>query len=129
MIKLITFNIKCGGTDIYSIDHRAPLLKVVLDQYDADLIGFQEATPNWMEHLEKDLARTREEIQRLRGQQAENGAADSHRGWRRCRRRHRGDTVPAGIEGTKRQPQMRKQYASEAVSISWITPLRSLRGR
>ena len=55
MIKLITFNIKCGGSGIYSIDHRAPLLKTVLDKYDADIIGFQEATPNWMEHLEKDL--------------------------------------------------------------------------
>lgn len=55
MIKLITFNIKCGGTGEYAIDHRAPLLKTVLDRYDADLIGFQEATPNWMEHLEKDL--------------------------------------------------------------------------
>lgn len=55
MIKLITFNIKCGGSGIYSIDHRAPLLKTVLDQYDADIIGFQEATPKWMEYLEKDL--------------------------------------------------------------------------
>lgn len=54
MIKLVTFNIKCGGKDIYSIDHRAPLLKTVLDKYDADLIGFQEATPNWMEHIEED---------------------------------------------------------------------------
>lgn len=54
MIKLITFNIKCGGKDIYSIDHRAPLLKTVLDKYDADIIGFQEATPNWMEHIEED---------------------------------------------------------------------------
>ncbi len=55
MIKLITFNIKCGGSGIYSIDHRAPLLKTVLDKYDADIIGFQEATPKWMEYLEKDL--------------------------------------------------------------------------
>lgn len=54
MIKLITFNIKCGGKDQFSIDHRAPLLKTVLDQYDGDLIGLQEATPKWMEYIERD---------------------------------------------------------------------------
>lgn len=54
MLKIITFNIKCGGKDIYSIEHRAPLLKTVLDQYDGDLIGMQEATPEWMEHIERD---------------------------------------------------------------------------
>lgn len=54
MIKVITFNIKCGGANEFSIDHRAPLLKTVLDQYDGDVIGFQEATPKWMEYIEKD---------------------------------------------------------------------------
>lgn len=54
MLKVITFNIKCGGKDQFSIDHRAPLLKTVLDQYDGDIIGLQEATPKWMEYIEKD---------------------------------------------------------------------------
>lgn len=54
MLKIITFNIKCGGSGIYSVEHRAPLLKEVLDKYDADLIGLQEAIPEWMECIEKD---------------------------------------------------------------------------
>ncbi len=54
MLKIITFNIKCGGSDIYSIEHRAPLLKEVLGKYDGDLIGMQEATPEWMECIERD---------------------------------------------------------------------------
>lgn len=55
MIKVITFNIRCANDrNGHSIDERAPRLKKVLDQYDADLIGFQEAVPKWMEHLEED---------------------------------------------------------------------------
>lgn len=54
MLKIISFNIKCGGSDIYSIAHRAPLVKEVLERYDGDLIGFQEATPEWMECIERD---------------------------------------------------------------------------
>ncbi len=54
MIKVITFNIKCGGANEFSIDHRAPLLKTVLEKYDGDIIGLQEATPKWMEYIEKD---------------------------------------------------------------------------
>ncbi len=60
MIKLISFNIKCGGKENRSIDYRAPLLKTVLEKYDADIIGLQEATPNWMEHIERDYGETYE---------------------------------------------------------------------
>lgn len=52
-LKVITFNIRCAD-DVpdNTIDERAPRLKKVLDKYDADVIGFQECTPNWLKHLE-----------------------------------------------------------------------------
>ncbi len=54
MIKLICFNIKSGGKDNHAISVRAPLLKTVLEKYDGDLIGLQEAVPEWMECIERD---------------------------------------------------------------------------
>ncbi|MBQ6823205.1 MAG: endonuclease/exonuclease/phosphatase family protein [Clostridia bacterium] len=55
MIKVITFNLRCANdVDGHSIDERAPRLKKVLAPLDADLIGFQEVVPRWMEHLEKE---------------------------------------------------------------------------
>ncbi len=54
MLKIISFNIKCGGSGEHAIPVRAPLLKTILDQYDADLIGLQEATPDWIECIERD---------------------------------------------------------------------------
>ena len=55
MIKVITFNLRCANdVDGNSIDERAPRLKKVLAPLDADLIGFQEVVPRWMEHLEKE---------------------------------------------------------------------------
>ena len=54
MLKIISFNIKCGGSGEHAIPVRAPLLKTILDQYDADLVGLQEATPDWMECIERD---------------------------------------------------------------------------
>lgn len=54
-MKVITFNLRCANDpNGHSIDERAPRLKKVLDQYDADLIGFQEVVPRWLEHLEED---------------------------------------------------------------------------
>ncbi len=52
MIKVVTFNLRCFD-DPYgnSIDERAPRLKEVLAKYDPDLVGFQEVTPRWLEHL------------------------------------------------------------------------------
>ena len=66
MLKVITFNIKCGGSDIYSIEHRAPLVKEVVERYDGDLIGFQEATPKWMEFIEKDYGEEYEILNQYR---------------------------------------------------------------
>lgn len=53
MIKVVTFNILCGGTGENTIPERAPRLKKVLEPYGADLIGFQEATEVWMPYLEE----------------------------------------------------------------------------
>ncbi len=52
MIKVVTFNLRCANDpNGNSIDERAPRLKKVLAKYDADLVGFQEVTPRWMDHL------------------------------------------------------------------------------
>lgn len=53
MIKVVSFNILCGGKEENAIPERAPRLKEVLAKYDADLVGFQEATPVWMPFLEE----------------------------------------------------------------------------
>lgn len=54
-LKIISYNIRYtddpGGN---SIDERAPRLKHVIDMYDPDLVGFQEATPRWITHLYND---------------------------------------------------------------------------
>ena len=56
-IKAISFNIRCCDDDNgNSINERAPRLKKILDKYDADVIGFQEFTPPWEEHIEKNFA-------------------------------------------------------------------------
>ncbi len=56
-MKVITFNIRCGDDDNgHSVIERAPRLKVILDKYDADVIGFQEVTPEWLEIIEKDYS-------------------------------------------------------------------------
>ena len=52
MIKVVSFNILCGGKDENIIPERAPRLKEVLAKYAADLVGFQEATPKWLPFLE-----------------------------------------------------------------------------
>ncbi len=53
MLKVITFNILCGGKEGNTIPERAPRLNAVVKPYDADLIGLQEATEVWMPYLEE----------------------------------------------------------------------------
>lgn len=52
--KVVSFNIRSiddnGGN---TIPERAPRLHNVVMPYDADVIGFQEYTPAWEEHIEK----------------------------------------------------------------------------
>lgn len=56
-LKIISYNIRyTDDPNGNSIDERAPRLKAVLDQYDPDLVGFQEATPNWITHIYEDYS-------------------------------------------------------------------------
>lgn len=54
-LKIISYNIRyCDDPDGHSIDDRAPRLKTLIDKYEPDLIGFQEATPRWIDHIYDD---------------------------------------------------------------------------
>ena len=53
-IKVISFNIRCiDDENGNSVLERAPRLATVTAPYDADVIGFQEYTPLWEEHIER----------------------------------------------------------------------------
>ena len=50
-LKVISFNIRCcDDANGYSISERAPRLKKILSDLNADLIGFQEWRPAWGRH-------------------------------------------------------------------------------
>jgi len=53
-LSVISFNIRCasdpGGN---SIAERAPRLNEVISKYNPDVMGFQEYTPEWKEHIKK----------------------------------------------------------------------------
>lgn len=60
-LNVISFNILCCDADHgNSIQERAPRLYEVVQPLNADLIGFQEATPAWLKHLERDYGETYE---------------------------------------------------------------------
>ncbi len=51
-LKLISFNIRCcDDPNGNSIAERAPRLSAITSAYDADIIGFQEYTEKWEEHI------------------------------------------------------------------------------
>ena len=53
-IKVISFNIRCcNDKDGYSVAERAPRLAAVTKGYDADVIGLQEFTYLWEDHIER----------------------------------------------------------------------------
>ena len=53
-LKVISFNIRsCDDGNGHSIPERAPRLFSVTLPYDADVIGLQEYTPCWEEHIDK----------------------------------------------------------------------------
>ena len=53
-LKVISFNIRCcDDKDGHAISERAPRLDTVTRPYSADVIGFQEYTPKWEEHISK----------------------------------------------------------------------------
>lgn len=56
-LKIVSYNIRCANDEGgRSIAERAPRLKTVLDQYQPDIIGFQEVVPEWMNYLTKDYS-------------------------------------------------------------------------
>ena len=60
-LNVASFNILCvSHPNEYSIPERAVRVKAVLDPLEADLIGFQEATPTWLELLQRDYGETYE---------------------------------------------------------------------
>ena len=68
-LKVITFNIYCGDPENkpgFAVADRAPRVGAVVAPYDADLIGFQEATPTWMPYLTAQYGRDYEMIYRYR---------------------------------------------------------------
>ena len=51
-LKVISFNIRCvDDKDGHSVAERGPRLKTVVAPYDADIMGFQEYTPLWEDHI------------------------------------------------------------------------------
>lgn len=53
--RAITFNVCYSGTALYSVNYRSKLLIAEVNSKDADIMGFQEATPEWMNILTKKL--------------------------------------------------------------------------
>lgn len=67
-MKIVTYNLRYQDDENgNSIDQRAPRLKQVLSAYDADVMGFQEVTPGWLLHLERDYGEAYEIFSRYRG--------------------------------------------------------------
>lgn len=55
-LTVISQNIRCANDpDGHSIEERAPRIKALMDAYNADLVGFQEIKPVWLEHLNADF--------------------------------------------------------------------------
>ena len=66
-MKIVSFNIRCvGDPNGNSVKERAERLKTVLDKYDAELIGFQESTPEWYEFIKRDYGEKYEMFNRYR---------------------------------------------------------------
>ena len=63
-LNVISFNILCvdapNGNRAYSLSARAPRVRSVVEARNPDLIGFQEATPAWLELLNRDFGETYE---------------------------------------------------------------------
>lgn len=54
MPKVLTFNIRfTDDANGHSIAERAPRLKKLVDRADADVVGFQECVPRWLEFIEE----------------------------------------------------------------------------
>ena len=66
-MKIVSFNIRCADDpNGNSVEERSKRLKIIIDKYDADIIGFQESTPKWFEFLLKDYSKDYEIFNRYR---------------------------------------------------------------
>ncbi len=55
-LKILDYNIRFKGDgENKMIDDRAPRLEALIRKYDPDIIGLQEATPQWIQYLEDHL--------------------------------------------------------------------------
>ncbi|MBQ9552189.1 MAG: endonuclease/exonuclease/phosphatase family protein [Clostridia bacterium] len=54
-LRVVTFNLRCIGIGKTSVAYRAPLLAAQLNEANADSIGVQEATLQWMTYLRDHL--------------------------------------------------------------------------
>lgn len=68
-IKVISFNIRCcDDINGHSIPERAPRLSRIISPLDADIIGFQEFSEPWVEHIEKYFSEDYEIFNKWRAQ-------------------------------------------------------------
>ena len=66
-MRIISFNIRCANDpNGNSIEERSERLKIILDKYNADIIGFQESTPEWYEFIKRDYGEKYEIFNRYR---------------------------------------------------------------
>ncbi len=58
-LKILDYNIRCADDgENRMIADRAPRLEAVIRKYEPDVIGLQEATPQWIEYLQDHLCDT-----------------------------------------------------------------------
>lgn len=75
-MKVVSFNIRyIDDPNGHAIKERAPRLKLALDKQNADLVGFQEVVPEWVEHLKADYSEDYELIYLPRAKTDGEGAA------------------------------------------------------
>lgn len=68
-IKVVSYNIRCANDENgNSIKERAPRLQQVIDQYDPDIMGFQEFVPTWQEYADAYFSDEYDYILRYRSQ-------------------------------------------------------------
>ncbi len=73
-IKIVSYNLRCGDDkNGNTIRERAERLMAVLDQCDPDVIGFQEAVPEWMEILQERLGGRYQYVLKYRAKGSQEG--------------------------------------------------------
>ncbi len=75
-IRIISQNVRYKDDNYGKIENRAKLLKAMIDEYMPDSFGVQEATPKWMEILERDFGDTYGFVYRMRDE-GENSEASA----------------------------------------------------